>query len=81
MTDYPPMSDQAKNMMELAIKMAKQAVNGGPIKVPAETKQERLKICEECPSFEPHERRCKECGCYMELKASFTDSSCPLEKW
>jgi len=40
----------------------------------------RLQECEACPSF-TQGRRCKECGCFMDLKTQLLHASCPLNKW
>jgi hypothetical protein len=41
----------------------------------------RIAICKECPSYEKITSMCKECGCFMFLKARFDDVYCPLGKW
>ena len=43
--------------------------------------KERIKVCEECALYNEHSRRCKECGCYMLVKARLAGSHCPLDKW
>jgi hypothetical protein len=42
-------------------------------------KNERLSICYNCDKFE--NSKCKECGCYLEIKASWDSEKCPLNKW
>jgi hypothetical protein len=46
-----------------------------------ELKNERLKVCEECPSFKKLARQCDLCGCFMDLKAKILQASCPAGKW
>lgn len=43
----------------------------------------RLRICEACPkSFKTLGRlRCRECGCFMEVKSYMRNAKCPLRKW
>jgi hypothetical protein len=42
---------------------------------------ERLAICNECPSLFRPTWSCKECGCFMKVKARLAGSECPLGKW
>ena len=42
---------------------------------------ERLSICNECPSLFKTTWTCKECGCFMKIKARLEHSKCPLDKW
>lgn len=46
-----------------------------------EQKNARLVICQACEHFE--NGGCWKCGCSMDMKAGWTDQSCPLEppKW
>ncbi len=46
-----------------------------------EARDERIKICKECPELRKSIMQCKECGCFVLLKASVTDMHCPLGKW
>ena len=41
---------------------------------------ERMKICGGCEFFTKH-RRCKKCGCFMDLKVKLGASECPEGKW
>jgi|LauGreDrversion4_2_1035121.scaffolds.fasta_scaffold1906743_2 hypothetical protein len=47
--------------------------------VTEEVKEQRLKICVECNSFEPP--LCKECQCVIGMMVAYTFKSCPLDKW
>jgi rRNA maturation endonuclease Nob1 len=42
---------------------------------------ERMPICLECEKLFKPSRTCKECGCFMVIKTSLTESKCPLGKW
>jgi acyl carrier protein len=42
---------------------------------------ERLKVCEQCPSFQKALRQCKLCGCLMDAKARLLRAECPAGKW
>lgn len=41
---------------------------------------ERIEVCRACPEILPLDR-CRECGCYVRIKARFNSMSCPLGKW
>jgi len=41
----------------------------------------RIEICLKCDSLEPKFRKCRECGCYMDLKTRLKNSKCLLGKW
>jgi hypothetical protein len=42
---------------------------------------ERLAICNSCPELFKTTWTCKECGCFMKVKARLAFSECPLGKW
>lgn len=53
----------------------------------------RLAICEGCPMFDAKKRKCLDCGCFMDVKATLLKhrnpkklgrielTHCPLGKW
>jgi hypothetical protein len=41
----------------------------------------RLKICNECPWLNKRLVTCKKCGCFMHLKTTLQEASCPIGKW
>ena len=43
--------------------------------------EDRMSICRECDRYDAAQNRCRECGCYMVVKARFGTESCPLNKW
>ena len=47
--------------------------------VTVETKEERLKICNNCPHRE--NKSCNICGCVIESKVLFSNEGCPISKW
>jgi len=44
-----------------------------------------IEVCYTCDSWIASQRRCKECGCFMDLKTIawkiFNKNPCPLNKW
>jgi membrane protease subunit (stomatin/prohibitin family) len=45
-----------------------------------EVSKQRMEICKSCPSLIAM-NRCKECGCFMDVKTKLARFSCPLGKW
>lgn len=43
--------------------------------------EERLMVCRKCEKFNHANRKCQECGCYMDVKTLLPWVSCPLSKW
>lgn len=43
--------------------------------------EKRLVICRECDKYIKLAKVCKECRCFMPMKARLRKSKCPLEKW
>jgi hypothetical protein len=43
--------------------------------------EQRLEICNACPDLKKNTKRCKHCGCFMELKATLLQAQCPIGKW
>lgn len=41
----------------------------------------RMKVCQGCPFFIQESKRCSQCGCFMEKKAMFKKTKCPIGKW
>jgi len=41
----------------------------------------RAKICHECEFYNKFTKQCKQCGCLINLKISFSQSTCPINKW
>ena len=40
----------------------------------------RLSLCNDCDKF-TKTRQCKDCGCFMDIKARLGSTSCPQGKW
>lgn len=50
-------------------------------KVDTEIFNNRMEICRSCPLFNSKENRCNECGCFLNIKASWNSEKCPIDKW
>jgi hypothetical protein len=70
----PPLHTQVLNLTK---DLTNNLING--FKTSEELKKDRLQICEGCEFYK--EKRCTQCGCFMELKTLLTSSACPLGKW
>ena len=63
-------------------KVAMQGIMNG--KVSKEVREERYDICKACPAFRKKDKRCSDCGCFMEAKTWIggdPDLLCPQKKW
>jgi hypothetical protein len=78
---YPNFWEQIKNFKDFAVKVGQNAATGNEVFVSEETINERLKICSECSQFNSESKKCYLCGCFMQQKVKFTNSSCPVLKW
>jgi len=61
--------------------IAKDLLAGKVILSEDELARERMKVCEQCPSFKRLARQCALCGCFLDLKTKLVAASCPIEKW
>lgn len=43
--------------------------------------KERMQTCYQCESYDDTFIRCKECGCFLMLKAILAPTKCPKNKW
>lgn len=41
----------------------------------------RLAICNTCEFFSKRHAKCQRCGCFMKLKSTLKQASCPVGKW
>jgi hypothetical protein len=41
----------------------------------------RVSICSKCDRLFSPTFQCKECGCFMKIKAKLENARCPLGKW
>ena len=81
--EFPSLNQQLDNLSKFVFEMVtdvavKQDLN---VFVSDDIKEERLKICMKCDYYAPRQKRCKQCGCWLEHKAKFVASTCPIDKW
>lgn len=68
-------SDRRYNLMNVI----KDTISGEAQYVSEEKLKSRLAICKACPSLLAG--ACTKCGCIVQLKAKYEESSCPVDKW
>jgi hypothetical protein len=56
-------------------------LNPNSEKTSEEVANSRFNICLSCNELTPHTHRCKQCGCFMNLKTKLVIAKCPLSKW
>jgi len=79
--NYPSLFKQGTNLAEFSFELIKKAMQGDALDVSPEIKNQRMDICKNCDKYDAEQVRCIECGCYLEIKTSFSLDSCPLGKW
>lgn len=72
----PSTMEMARNFMGAAAKH----LASGMTTASAEVQKQRLEICEKCPHI-VEGSRCGKCGCFLETKAKWASSTCPIGKW
>lgn len=70
---YPSLLEQASNLA----KATTVHILDGMTEVDNTEASRRIQICESCPLFTASERRCRLCGCYMDVKTRWRTGSCP----
>jgi recombinational DNA repair protein RecR len=61
---------------KLAVNKVKNWINPS-----GKTAKEKLDICNTCDDYNKESKRCKICGCFMEVKTRTPGMSCPVGKW
>jgi len=78
MNDYPPLTEQMKNLLQEAYNAA---VSRNKRLVTKEEAHRRWEICQSCEHLKGS--RCRECGCHMNVKVWLATTRCKLDppKW
>jgi len=77
---FPSIFQQARNLAKEMWATSKQAAQGLPVIVDADTAFNRFSICQGC-EFLKENFRCEKCGCFMKAKTQLATASCPVGKW
>lgn len=76
--EFPTVATQAKNL----VRSVGQHVKAGFKRTDDALLAERLKLCDECGGETMRRTgRCLHCGCFMKVKAAWTEQKCPIGKW
>ena len=78
MTEQPqnaPGSDEIKDVKFLDLFDPRQPRSD------SELIEARLDICNSCEWLDKRLVKCRKCGCFMKLKSTLKQASCPLGKW
>ncbi len=78
---YPSISEQAKNITEATGRVLNNIFSGQTITSPQAVQESRIQTCLRCDKFDKSQRRCYECGCFIDVKVRFALEQCPLGKW
>lgn len=49
--------------------------------VSAKTREARLETCRGCSQYNPGEKKCAACGCFVQVKTWMPSERCPLGYW
>lgn len=79
--ELPSIKDMTKGFVNSAIDVISGAVRGEGIMVTEEVYKTRMDICASCEFFRRDDKRCSQCGCFMETKTKFKQTYCPIHKW
>jgi hypothetical protein len=79
--DLPSLKDMAKGFISSAKDVLVGAIQGEDILVTDEVYNTRMSICNGCEFFRKEDKRCSQCGCFMEAKTRFKKTFCPIHKW
>ncbi len=75
----PSLAQKAANFAKASAKH----VSNGMKSVTAQTKSNRLAICNSCPHKVGTEDNptCAKCGCFLKIKTGWASEVCPIGKW
>lgn len=75
----PSLAQKAANFAKASAKH----VRNGMKSVTAQTKSNRLAVCNNCPFKVGAEDNptCNKCGCFLNIKTGWASESCPIGKW
>lgn len=79
--ELPSFTDMLKGISNTAKDVAKGVILGEGVLVTEETYSSRISICNGCEFFIKEDKRCSQCGCFMEAKARLKKAFCPIHKW
>lgn len=79
--ELPSFKDMTTGFINTAKDVLTGAVQGGGMIVTEKIYNERMSICNTCEFLRKEDKRCTQCGCFMEAKSRFKKAYCPVHKW
>lgn len=79
--EYPDFWTQMQNFQKFLKDVGQVPPAGNSVLVSEEKRLKRQELCNECSQFNSESKRCRMCGCFMEVKWRFTKSECPMNIW
>lgn len=76
---YPSLYKMAENATLTVIQAIRHAVKTGEMIALDDVIKKRMDICSKCDRKSGV--RCRECGCYINLKTAVQVAKCPIGKW
>lgn len=78
---FPSLVQEAMNLAKSVATVVKDAAQGKAVTVSEEELQRRYSICEKCDLFDADKKRCRKCGCWMDMKSKLASMECEIGKW
>jgi hypothetical protein len=79
--ELPPMKDMVKGFLGTMTDVVTGAIHGDGILVTEDVYNTRMATCTACEFFRKEDKRCTQCGCFMEAKTRLKNVECPIHKW
>lgn len=79
--ELPSFIDMSKGLLGSAKDILSGALHGEGVLVSEDVYNSRMSICNSCEFFRAEDKRCSQCGCFMETKTRFKKTYCPIHKW
>lgn len=74
---YPSLWEQATSAAKSAVGFAASGFKMASM----ELVEQRLTVCRACDRYDAAPKRCRECGCFVEVKARAETAVCPIGRW
>jgi tRNA(Ile2) C34 agmatinyltransferase TiaS len=79
--ELPPFKVMTKNLLGTTKDIIASVARGEEMFVEEAVYIDRMNICNGCEFFRRDDKRCTQCGCFMEAKTRFKKTYCPIGKW
>lgn len=79
--ELPSFKDMVKSLAGTMKDVAGGVLHGEGLLVTEQIYNERMSVCNGCEFFRQEDKRCSQCGCFMEAKTRLKKTYCPIHKW